>query len=529
MGDAPDGFATDSSAGDPLEAGLRAAFGPDSTAHAAGAAESVLAVLERDCGVRSHLRLRDVPSENEIPSIPRQEDAQRGMGRYIVAGEIARGGAGVVLMAHDTDLGREVAIKTLRDEHDGKPAMIRRLVEEAQIGGQLQHPGILPIYEIGLDAGNRPFFAMKLVRGQSLASLLNARTDPATAHERRRFLTVFEQIAQTVAYAHARGVIHRDLKPLNVMVGAFGEVQVVDWGLAKVFGRGDVRDETAVDTIRSSARGSHSEIGAVIGTLPYMAPEQARGEVDTLDERCDVFALGAILCEILTGSPPFEGSRSELMRRAAEGRLEEAFSRLETCGADADLVRIARSCLAPDRDTRPRDGREVARQVAAYLVSADERVRSAEMDAALARAKLGAERKARRWTAAAGVLTLAVILVSGGAYIQAVRTRVHTERARVAAERDRVVRLQKTLALLGTVDLKGIWMIDQARSASDANAAKWAEALALTAQAVRQTLALETDEATRRRAVDRLAQLEAAEASARARAQKHPEESRGEK
>src|SRR6478736_10105848 len=161
--------------------------------------------------------------------------------RYRIDGEIARGGMGAVLMGRDPDLGRDVAIKVLRDDLGGRPEMVRRFVEEAQIGGQLQHPGIVPIYELGTFADRRPFFSMKLVRGQTLAELLADRPSPEA--ELPRFLSIFEAIAQTMAYAHTRGVIHRDLKPSNVMVGSFGEVQLMDWGLARVLPRGGVIDD----------------------------------------------------------------------------------------------------------------------------------------------------------------------------------------------------------------------------------------------------------------------------------------------
>src|SRR5262249_10499278 len=159
-----------------------------------------------------------------------------------------------------------------------------RFVEEAQIGGQLQHPGIVPVYDVGSFADRRPFFSMKLVRGHTLAVLLRGRPHPSDGLP--RFLGIFEQVCQTVAYAHARGVIHRDLKPPNVMVGSFGEVQVMDWGLAKVLPQGGVADDAAagktdqeavVATVRSGGDGSdRSRAGSVLGTPSYMAPEQAR-------------------------------------------------------------------------------------------------------------------------------------------------------------------------------------------------------------------------------------------------------------
>src|SRR6516162_3475383 len=165
---------------------------------------------------------------------------------------------------------------------------------------------------------------MKLVKGRTLAALLNGRNDPRD--DLPRFLGIFEQVAQTVAYAHARGVLHRDLKPSNVMVGVFGEVQLMDWGLAKVLKPGGADGEPAPPTeatVIGAARsgsdtparaGSRTQAGAVLGTPAYMAPEQARGEVGRLDERADVFGLGAILCEILTGKPPYSAPYFERLQ-----------------------------------------------------------------------------------------------------------------------------------------------------------------------------------------------------------------------
>jgi serine/threonine protein kinase len=191
--------------------------------------------------------------------------------RYRIDGEIARGGMGALLKGRDPDLGRELAIKVLLEMHQDTPKMVRRFVEEAQIGGQLQHPGIVPVYELGAFADRRPYFTMKLVRGRTLPTLLADRQSPT--HNLPRFLAIFEAVCQTLAYAHARGVIHRDLKPSNVMVGNFGEVQVMDWGLAKVLKQGEVADEssaqpeaTVVATVRSGSDGDESKSGSIVGT-----------------------------------------------------------------------------------------------------------------------------------------------------------------------------------------------------------------------------------------------------------------------
>ena len=240
---------------------------------------------------------------------------------------------GAVLKGRDPDLGRDVAIKVLREDLRDNADLVRRFVEEAQIGGQLQHPGVVPIYELGTFADQRPFFSMKLVKGQTLADLLAARSGPAD--DLPRFLSIFAAIAQTMAYAHTRGVIHRDLKPSNVMVGSFGEVQVMDWGLAKVLPRGGVvadakagkeqPPETLIATARSGSDQDLSRAGSILGTPSYMPPEQARGETDRIDERADVFALGSILGEILTGQPAFTGrAPTEILRKAARGDTADA-------------------------------------------------------------------------------------------------------------------------------------------------------------------------------------------------------------
>jgi serine/threonine-protein kinase len=222
-----------------------------------------------------------------------------------LVGEIARGGMGSILKGRDLSLGRDIAVKVLLESHQGRSALARRFIEEARIAGPLQHPGIVPVYELGVLPDGRPYFTMKLIQGRTLAALLAERKD--VAQDLPRFLDVFGAVCQTLAYAHARGVIHRDLKPSNVMVGAFGEVQVMDWGLAKVIGAGGPAGEPEAEqptnvilTARCQAAESDAsaltEAGIVLGTPAYMAPEQAQGEVELVDERADVFGLGAMLC-----------------------------------------------------------------------------------------------------------------------------------------------------------------------------------------------------------------------------------------
>jgi hypothetical protein len=422
-----------------IEGALAAAFG-------ARPRERYETVIEALGAKGSRVLLRDAPSEPSSPVVTLRAAATT-EGRYQLLGEIARGGIGVVLKGRDTDLGRDVAMKVLRDEHARNPRIVQRFVEEAQIAGQLQHPGIVPVYEMGLRADRRPYFTMKLVKGRTLAALLADRSEPAA--ERRRLLVAFEHVCHTVAYAHARGVVHRDLKPSNVMVGAFGEVQVVDWGLAKVLGQGAVADEkaerrntppehTVIETARAGSKDSETVAGSIMGTPAYMPPEQARGEVDRVDERADVFALGAILCEILTGVPPYAGETADVARAAARGDLADARKRLAACGADAEIAALAERCLAPEISKRPRDAAAVAAAVTSHLAAVEQRARAAQLaaveakaqaaedrakadlaraDAAHERDRADQQRRARRLTGALAAAVLITFALTGGAWL----------------------------------------------------------------------------------------------------------------
>ena len=407
-----------------LDAGLRNAFGPDPIAPARGS-ESVLLALKRIAGPIAPGLLRSIEGRASAPVPPDSRDlfpGREGPARYRLLGEIARGGMGEVFRCWDQDLGRDVAVKFLGEQHRHNPSMARRFVEEAQIGGQLQHPGIVPVHDIGLTADERPYFTMRLVEGETLASLLGARQDPG--EDRRRFLVLFEKVLETMAYAHARGVIHRDLKPQNIMVGPFGDVQVMDWGLSKVLGNESPGEEShrggssADRPVPVQATGSRSESGSVMGTPAYMPPEQARGEVDRLDERSDVFSLGAILCEILTGEPPYEGETPRAIRaKAASAQLDPARRRLKSSQSDGELVRIAFKCLAPTQSSRYAHAGEAANELSGYLASVDDRARRAEIDAAEARVKVAEERRARRLTVGLAAAVVLAILIAGGAYL----------------------------------------------------------------------------------------------------------------
>lgn len=393
-------------------AGLALSFDGESAVVVGDANHSVLKMLGNTINEVPRVSLRESEAEGidpiarpNSPEVPSTEPDSR----YRLDGEIARGGMGAIIKGRDTDLGRDLAIKVLLDSHKDKPEVVQRFVEEAQIGGQLQHPGIAPVYELGQFSDKRPFFAMKLVKGETLSKLLKEREHPT--EERGKFLGIFEQVCQTMAYAHSRGVIHRDLKPANIMVGAFGEVQVMDWGLAKVLQAGGIEDEkqahskhndlSIIQTLRGvgsdspgefATLGSQTQMGSVMGTPAYMPPEQALGEINCLDERADVFGLGAILCEVLTGKPPYVSrDGASLFRMASRGKLVSCFKRLDACEADADLVSLVRHCLEREPADRPRDAGVLADGLARHLDSVQSRLREAEIERAAQSARADAE------------------------------------------------------------------------------------------------------------------------------------------
>ena len=456
-----------------LDVGLAAAFRsaermPKETLLRDNPAVSVMATLQETLGIQARVLLRDA-ADDRIPIAlsghGRPQSERDALGRYQVAGEIARGGVGVVLKGRDPDLGRDVAIKVLRTEHAARPGMIARFIEEAQIAAQLQHPGILPVYELGLADAGRPFFSMKLIKGRTLAALLAERNDPTD--DLQRLVTIFSQVCQAVAYAHAKGVVHRDLKPSNVMVGAFGEVQVVDWGLAKVLSTGGLADErdqdadaSMIETARTGESAALSMAGSILGTPAYMSPEQARGETDRISERSDVFSLGAILCEILTGSAPYVGDRHQVLQAAQDGYLAAALGRLGGGAGDGELAAIARHCLSAKTTDRPRDAGVVAAQVDQYLAALSERARAAELAVARAEATVTHERKARRLTLTlATVVVLAVGTISAGAFFMQQERRTQ-ESVRAGRVNEAIARASELLGVAGAaaVGKREPWM-----------------------------------------------------------------------
>jgi eukaryotic-like serine/threonine-protein kinase len=228
--------------------------------------------------------------------------------RFETTGMLGQGGLGEVVAARDLDIGRKVAIKRIRPDRPTKGAFLR-FVQEVRTVGALDHPNIIPLHDVARDEDGQYYFVMKHIEGQTLGEIIRKlRNDDPEAHAEFTFerrTAIFEQVCHAVAFAHTRGVLHRDLKPDNVMVGTHGEVTLLDWGVAKQIGQPDVVDaEHSADDVNTSLTVTQTRVGQLIGTPRYMAPEQARG--DAVDERTDIYALCLLFYELLGLSNPFE-------------------------------------------------------------------------------------------------------------------------------------------------------------------------------------------------------------------------------
>lgn len=380
--------------------------------------------------------------------------------RYVLKRLLGQGGQCQVWLAEDLRLKRAVAVKMLRTDRGWRSGVLERFLLEAEITAQLNHPGIPSVHDLGFLDDDMPFLVMRIVEGQTLKEIVEKVWGQAghlrqpAQEEIAKLLAIFEQVCQTLGYAHSQGVIHRDLKPSNVMVGAHGEVQVMDWGLAKnlkfrfasepqPISKGAVLPETVqMDNVPENetsdwGSGVRTETGTVLGTPAYMPPEQAAGEIGKLDARSDVFGLGAMLCEMLTGQPPYVGtSAHEVRLQAVRWQIQPAWERLDRSPASSEWIAVCKRCLSFSPEDRFSDAAALAETVVRLRQAAEQRAQQAERERTAALVRENEQRKRRRLLLSLGgallaVMAMATVLVSW-----------KWKEANRAAEAERLARLE---------------------------------------------------------------------------------------
>jgi serine/threonine protein kinase/Leucine-rich repeat (LRR) protein len=366
--------------------------------------------------------------------------------RYDIGDQIAQGGMGAILQVRDTPIRRTVAMKVML--LDATERAVGRFIEEAQITGQLEHPNIVPVHELGIDEHEQPFYTMKYVRGVTLHEVItklrsgDART--LLEYPLGRLLTIFQKVCDAIAFAHSRHVVHRDLKPENVMIGSFGEVLVMDWGLAKVISSEPKPKEDVFPPALSEANISlpsvnisETLVGAIIGTPQFMSPEQARGETETIDTRSDVYSLGTILFMILYLRAPYEGkTREALLDNVRSGRIalnrrdddgvlihEGPFAHLPGGRPPESLLAVAIKAMALERVNRYQEVSALQAEISAYQNGF---ATSAE-NASFYRLMLLAIGRYKRETAIALAAVLVLLTVGITAFLKVSRERQRAE------------------------------------------------------------------------------------------------------
>ncbi|WP_435011015.1 tetratricopeptide repeat protein [Tundrisphaera lichenicola] len=439
-----------------------------------------LAALSSTGGVASDLRreVADADVQASLATIPPSrldydafatqaastpEPAPIGI-RYQKGREHARGNLGVVFVARDTELNREVALKEIKDQHADHPHHRSRFLIEAEVTGGLEHPGIVPVYGLGHHEDGRPFYAMRFIRGDSLMEAINRfhadptlRTDPGERNlALQKLLRRFTDVCNAIDYAHSRGILHRDLKPHNVMVGKYGETLVVDWGLAKAVARSGDDGDTLPEASLSPASASASDAtlpGSLVGTPAYMSPEQAAGRLDLLGPASDIYGLGATLYHLLTGRIPVNGKGlAEILRKVETGDIPPP--RAASPWLDPALAAISQKAMALRPEARYATPRALAEDVERWV--AGEPV-TAYPEPLSRRVRRWARRYRTSLTAAATTLTVSAFLVGGFSW----QRMVNRQKSDVSAS-----------AGMGRAERLAI----QARASGEL--ARWAEAIA---------------------------------------------------
>ena len=319
-------------------------------------------------------------STGDHVSVPAREK------KYGIREEVGRGGMGKIVKVWDQELNRFLAMKLILDGTAGNPERMSRFVQEAQVMGQIDHPGIVPIHDFGIDREGRVFFTMRLVKGQDFNEIIDLGIGEKDGWNMSRLVGVLISACQAVAFAHSRGIVHRDLKPANIMVGRFGEVYVMDWGLAKVKGRDEVVDlrlrenarpsDLTIQTERREEDGGAADSplvtmdGSVVGTPSYMAPEQAAGDLESTDQRSDVYSMGAILYVILTGQPPYLPPGTKISPRAIWARLLEESPRpvhQVNSKAPPELMAVCEKAMAREPGERYENSLDLAEDLQRFL------------------------------------------------------------------------------------------------------------------------------------------------------------------
>ncbi len=399
--------------------------------------------------------------------------------RYAREGEIGRGGMGAVFRVRDRRLDRALAMKVVLDQARGDgsgatpaidPRALSRFLAEARITSQLDHPGIVPVHELGLDEQGRVYFTMKLVGGRTLAEVYRRRAQGDPEWGTAKVLGLVQRVCEAVAFAHERGVIHRDLKPSNVMVGDFGEVYVMDWGLARRTDRErgvepSVRESSADDALSTLV--AETREGSQAGTPAYMSPEQAGGRIDEMGPRSDVYSIGAMLYELIAGHPPYcePGSASTPAELLAHV-LRRPPRRLESVDAPAELVAICEKAMARQMVARYRDVGELSRDLQSFL------------DGRVVRAyETGAWAEARKWVrrnrALAASLAAAAILLVAGLWASLVFRSRAAAKAVEAAEQARIAEANEGIATRRANDVLSLSAIQDLRDLEDRADALW--------------------------------------------------------